>query len=149
MNEEKLKEKIIAILLEYQGKSYTNKTVEQFVELVYQAMHKQRTSAQNRALHKDFDLIAEKMNDAGYDVRKTIKVSIPFTTQIVKDYIWRPFQKKMFSKESTTELERNSGEIQQIHEVVMRELGERLGIEYHDFPYSPEKRKEFEDSILK
>lgn len=138
MPEEKLKEKITAILLEYPD-GFTNKTIERLIWLFYEAQDKKRSSAQNRALHLDCQMIADKLNDAGYEARKTIKVDIPFTTQLVKDFIWRPIQIKMFQKKSTTELLKHSVEIDRIHEVVMRELGEKLGIEYHPFPVKPKE----------
>lgn len=34
----------------------------------------------------------------------------------------------------TRELPKGEGKIEKIHEVVMRELGEKHGIEWHDFP---------------
>ena len=111
-------------------------------------MDKQRTSQQNRALYKNFELIAEKLNDAGYEVKETIKVDIPFTKDLVKKYIWRPIMKKLTGKESTADLEKSSGEIEKIHEVVMRELGEKLGLEYHPFPHSPAKQKEYEERLI-
>lgn len=48
----------------------------------------------------------------------------------------------MYRKESTTELEKNTEEIGEIHKVMMRELGEKFYIEYHDFPHDPEKWEE-------
>lgn len=146
LDEDKLKDKIIAVLLEYPD-GYTNKTIDRLIDVFYESISRKRTSAQNKAIHRDMSIIAEKLNDAKYDVRKTIKVSIPFTTQLVKDYIWRPIQKKMFQKESTTELDKSSGEIEKLHDVIMRELGEKLGIEYHPFPRDEKKAKEYEESI--
>lgn len=103
----------------------------------------QRTSPQNRALHKDCAIIAEKLNDAGWDMRKLLKiVEIPWTTNSVKEWIWKPIQKSMFGKESTTELEKHV-EIDKVHDVVMRELGRACGIEYHPFPHDPKKQEEF------
>lgn len=108
-----------------------------------------RTSLQNRALHKDCDIIAEKLNDAGLDMKKVLKqeIEIPWTTESVKEWIFKPIMKAMYNKESTTELGKYSGEIEKIHDVIMRELDEKFGIEYHSFPHDPEKKKQMEEMM--
>jgi len=143
LDEEKLRDKVAEILLSPQK----NGQLDRIIDAVYEAMDKQRTSAQNRALHKDCDLIAEKLNDAGYTVQSVIKIDIPFTTQWVKEFMWKPIMKKMIGKTSTTELKKSDRSIEEIHEVLMRELGEKLHIEYHEFPFSIEKRIEWEQQM--
>lgn len=110
----------------------------------------QRTASQNNALHKDCDLIAEKLNDAGKDMRIVLKqsVNIPWTVQTVKEYMYKPYLKALYHKDSTKELEK-LGEIEKLHDVIMRELGEKHGIEYHPFPNDPKKQKDYEDSFNK
>jgi len=105
---------------------------------------KLRTLLQNRASHKDWSMIAEKLNDAGLDMRKVLKqeISIPWTTESVKNFIVKPIMKAMYNKNSTTRLEKNTDEIEKLHNVIMRELGEKFGIEYHEFPHDPDKKKE-------
>ena len=105
---------------------------------------KLRTLLQNRASHKDWSMIAEKLNDAGLDMRKVLKqeISIPWTTESVKNFIVKPIMKAMYNKNSTTKLEKNTDEIEKLHNVIMRELGEKFGIEYHEFPHDPDKKKE-------
>lgn len=121
--------------------------LKEFLETV--RPKKLRTDSQNKGIHKDCDLIAEKLNDAGLDMRKVLKseINIPWTTLSVKEYIFKPIMKAMYQKESTTELEKNSNEISKIHDVIMRELGEKHGIEYHDFPHDPNKQKETEEEM--
>jgi len=94
-----------------------------------------RTGQQNKGLHLDCKLIAEKLNDAGKDMKVVLKqeVQIPWSTESVKEYIFRPIMKALFQYESTKELKK-TGEIEKVHDVVMRELGEKYGIEYHEFP---------------
>lgn len=101
---------------------------------------------------KDFEksvailgLIAKCLNESGYSVVATIKTLMEnsaWTTLRVKELIWRPVQKSMYGIESTTELEKLEGQIEKIHEVIMRELGEKYHIEYHEFPHDPKKVKE-------
>ena len=54
-----------------------------------------RTLAQNKALHKYFELLATELNSAGYSVAKTLKASV----------VWTPLN-AVLAKISTTELEK-------------------------------------------
>jgi hypothetical protein len=103
-----------------------------------------RTLSQNSALHLDCKLIAEKLNEAGKDMKIVLKqeVQIPWSTESVKEYIFKPIMKALYQKESTTELQKGGGEIEKIHDVIMRELGEKHGIEFHDFPSDEKKQLE-------
>jgi len=96
---------------------------------------KQRTAQQNKAMHLFFTQLASVLNDAGLDQRKVLKpgVSIPWTKVAVKENLWRPIQEAMYHKRSTTDLEKQE-EITAIHRVLMRELGEKHGVEYLPFP---------------
>ena len=89
---------------------------------------KPRTTAQNKALHKFFELLADSLNDAGWNVQKTLRhdVEIPWNPALVKELIWRPVQEAMTNKHSTTKLDRL--EPSQIYEVLNLHLGEKLGI---------------------
>ena len=146
MNEEKLKEHIIAILIDYEGKGYTTKTIERLINLFYEAQSKKRSPSQNSAIHRDCQLVADKLEAMGLDMKKVIRLDIPPTMQNVKDNIFKPIMKFLYKKTSTTELEKGSGEIDKIHQVMMRELGKEWGVEYHDFPHKkkePEKKLEY------
>lgn len=94
-----------------------------------------RTTKQNNAIHLDCQLLADKLNDMGLDQRTLLKqsVDIPWTMLAVKEKLWKPFMKQLYGKESTTELKIDK-EIETIHETLMRELGEKKGVEYHPFP---------------
>lgn len=96
---------------------------------------KQRTQQQNRALHKWFELLADELNSAGLDQRKVLKpsISIPWAKQSVKEQLWRPIQKALFEKKSTTELLKQE-EIDKIFDVINKHLGERFGLEVPHFP---------------
>ena len=87
-----------------------------------------RTEQQNKALHLLFQMLADELNDAGLDMRKTLKpeIEISWNPTSVKEYLWRPIQKVMTRKESTTDL--NSHEIDMIFGVLNRHLGQRFGI---------------------
>jgi hypothetical protein len=92
-----------------------------------------RTDRQNRALHLYFQFVADTLNEAGLDMRKTLKpeVSIDWTPHTVKEYLWRPVQKVQLGKTSTTEL--NSDEITKVWETINCFLGENHGV-HTQFP---------------
>ena len=107
---------------------------------------KQRTTQQNRALHLYFKLLAQELNDAGLDMRKTLKpeIDIPWTPNTIKEYIWRPVQLAQLRKQSTTEL--TSDEIDKVWETLNRHFGEKFGL-YVEFP-SIEKMLDYEENKL-
>lgn len=91
-------------------------------------MKEARTLQQNRALHKFFGLLAEELNKAGLDMKVVLKpeVDIPWTAQMVKEFLWRPIQKAYIGKQSTTELEKVK-EIDEIYEILNRHLAQKFG----------------------
>ena len=91
-------------------------------------MENPRTNKQNNALHKLFTLLADELNDAGYDMRKTLKpsIDIPWTGKTIKEYMWRPVMQAQLGKESTTEL--TTKEIDLVFETINRHLGEKFGL---------------------
>ena len=95
-----------------------------------------RTLAQNKAIHLMNTWIANELNNAGLDIRKVLKpgINIPWTQTAVKEFLVKPIMKVMYNKDSTTELNKRNKEIENLYNVLMRELGEKLGIEYMKFP---------------
>lgn len=89
---------------------------------------KQRTILQNKSIHLWFTQVAEALNESGYDFRKTIKpnIDVPWSPQMVKDYMWRPILLTMFKKQSTADMK--TDEVTKVWEVLNRHLGEKLGI---------------------
>lgn len=88
-----------------------------------------RTLQQNAALHLWFTQLAEALNEAGYDMRKTIRegIDIPWTAYTIKEYLWRPVQKELLQKISTTELDKIK-DIDSVYDVVNRAIAERTGL---------------------
>lgn len=105
---------------------------------------KQRTGQQNKSIHVDCKLISDALNLAGLEMKLVLRgdTQIWWTPEAVKEYLWRPVQKMKYQKESTTELSKNGGEINEIHEQIMHILGERHHLEYFPFPHDEEKEKE-------
>lgn len=104
-------------------------------------INKKRTLKQNNSLHKYFELVSEALNNQGLDFTKifTNPVAIMITPELVKECMWRPIQKSMFKKLSTTTLEKQQ-EIDKIYDVMNKFLGEKFGV-YVEFP-NKEKLKE-------
>lgn len=87
---------------------------------------RQRTLAQNRALHKMFEILADELNDCGMYINKVIKMEAPWNADRVKELILREVQKTMTGKTSTTKI--TTKEIDEIFEVIHKALAEK-GVE--------------------
>lgn len=87
-----------------------------------------RTLRQNRALHQLFTLIAETLNDAGYDMKRVLKesVDIPWTPDNVKNFLWRPVQEAQLGIHSTADL--TTKDLDAVYETLNRHLGDKLGV---------------------
>lgn len=92
-----------------------------------------RTLRQNDSLHLFFQMLADELNGAGLDMRKTLKpeIEIPWTKENVKTYLWKPVQDIYLKKKSTTEL--TTDQVSEVWEILNRHLGEKFGI-YVPFP---------------
>lgn len=97
------------------------------------SVDKPRTLTQNAALHLYFTHLAAALNASGFDLRRTLKqdVEIPWTPDLVKQWLWKPIQNAMLNKDSTTQL--TTKEIDEVLDVLTRHLGEKLGISV-EFP---------------
>ena len=95
---------------------------------------KQRTQTQNRCLHGFLAELAECLNDAGFDMVAVLNdgVSIPWTPESAKEHLWKPIQKAMLDKESTTDAD--TTDYNKVYEVLTRHLGSKLGIQCPEWP---------------
>ena len=87
-----------------------------------------RTNQQNRALHLWLKKLVLELDNAGLDMKAVIKpeVDIPWTTDLAKEYLWRPLQKAMLGTESTRDLE--TGDISKVYETLNRHLANKFGV---------------------
>jgi len=87
-----------------------------------------RTLTQNAAIHKYFSMLAESLNNAGLDVKKTLRhdFDIPWSESLVKELIWKGVQKAMFDIDSTTKLD--TAQVSQVYEVINRHIGSTHGV---------------------
>lgn len=88
----------------------------------------QRTKRQNRALHKYFSLLADRLNDCGLDMKKVLKptVDIPWTSDSVKTHLWKPIMEAMYEITSTTEM--TTGQVTKVYETINRHMAEKFGL---------------------
>ena len=88
----------------------------------------QRTPLQNKSLHLYCTNLANALNDAGLDMKKTLKpeIEIPWTCQSVKDHLYKPILKSLTSKDSTIDMDTKDPSI--VYEILNRFMGEKHGI---------------------
>jgi len=110
-----------------------------YLEVTVRRKAGQRTLTQNKALHLFLTQLSKVLNDAGYDMRRTLKhdAEIPWTPENAKEFLWRPIQKALTTKTSTTEI--TTVEPTLIHETLCRHLGSKLGIDCPPWPKKKEK----------
>lgn len=87
---------------------------------------KQRTSKQNRSMWKYCELLALKLNAAGFDMRTfpfKSGLEIPWTKNSVMNIFWRPIQEAMYDQQSTTEL--TTAQTQEVYMVMDKTICDR------------------------
>ena len=99
---------------------------------------KPRTEQQNRALHLYFQLLADEFNNAGYTVQLVLskKMDLDWTKDSVKELLWRPAQRAILGKTSTTELNKIE-DIDKVFDHLNRHLGEKFEV-HIPFPDDPD-----------
>jgi hypothetical protein len=109
---------------------------------------KTRTSQQNRAMHKWFGMLAETLNDAGFEQfvvfdeirKKKGGYDVPWNTARVKENLYKPIMEKMTGKDSTTQMD--TKEPSEICDVLGRWLSETFGITPPAWPSQENQRIE-------
>lgn len=84
-----------------------------------------RTSQQNRALHKLFNLLSDQLNELGETYKYVWMdeiIELSFTPELIKESLWRQIQIALFNKQSTTDL--NTSEINQIIDILALKFSE-------------------------
>lgn len=95
------------------------------------------TMTQNKALHKGCEIMAGRLNDAGYDMQTTVRkfkqgIATPWTKESVKEILYKPVLKAMTGKVSTQD--QDTKEPSQIWQVVAHRVSELTGIEQVPWP---------------
>jgi hypothetical protein len=96
--------------------------------------HPPRTQKQNDCIHLWLRQVVETLNDAGFDMKKTLKpgIDIPWTEVAAKEFLWRPVQQALTNEESTTKIETIDPSV--ICDVITRHIGEKHGVVLPPFP---------------
>lgn len=94
------------------------------------------TKPQRGATHVYFRMMSKALNDAGYDMKKTLKeeVEIPWDAdrgERFKESIWKPVCEAMFGVGSSEDLE--PAQVSEVYKVVDRHLSQRTGV-HVEFP---------------
>lgn len=89
---------------------------------------KQRTTKQNKAIHKWSEELATELNNAGLDMREVLKpeVDIPWDKETIKRYIIHPIIKAKYNKESTADL--TTKELTETVDIINRHLINKFSI---------------------
>ena len=100
-----------------------------------EANSKNRTFAQNSALHLWFNLLADELNDGGFPVQLVLKekIDLDWDGRKVKELLWRPAQFAILGKKSTTELKKIE-DIDKVFDHLNRHIGSKFGV-YVPFPH--------------
>lgn len=87
-----------------------------------------RTLRQNNSLWLMFTQLADELNSQGLDQKKVLKeeVAIPWQSDSIREFLWKPVQKAVVGTESTTEL--TTKQIDEVFVVLQRHLHEAVGI---------------------
>jgi len=87
-----------------------------------------RTLTQNKAIHKYFSMLAESLNNAGLDVKKTMRqdMDIPWTESLIKELIWKAVQKALYDIDSTAKLD--TSQVSEVYEVINRHISSTFGV---------------------
>ncbi|HEY4832763.1 MAG TPA: hypothetical protein VIH61_09430 [Waddliaceae bacterium] len=88
-----------------------------------------RTNTQSRALHLWLEQVAQELNASGQTVQLVLKqtVDINWTGILFKELVWRPIQKALLKKDSTTKLEKVM-DIDIVYDHINLYLGEKFHI---------------------
>lgn len=106
---------------------YYKKLVEQKAKFELKKFNESRSSKQNRALHLYFSFICNELNELGMEFKyhglNNNELRSRYTSNIVKNHIWRPIQTAMFNVESTKAID--TKQINEIIDVITKYFSDR------------------------
>ena len=112
---------------EIQSAAFKTGLSKSIVQSLTDNLPHKRSSQQNKSLHVLFQNISFELNRIGmeftYNGIKGMEIQTTYTPEIVKEFIWRPLQKAMLDKESTTKL--TTSDINAIFEILGRYFAEK------------------------
>ena len=88
-----------------------------------------RTAAQNNALHLYFKLLADDLNEAGFD-QLTFPwkegAKLDWTAESVKEHLWKPIQNAMLKESQTSKMKKE--DVDKVYQTLARALAEKTGV---------------------
>jgi len=116
-----LKAKIVKGEIQFKDKKWVAEQLNRLEgkNITFEIVKEKHTDQQRKALHLYFELLAVALNDGGFDMQKVLKVDVPWTKDLIKELIWRPVQKAILKKDSTTKLNK-TGDIDRIFDIINR-----------------------------
>ena len=90
-----------------------------------------RTLQQNKSIHKWCELIATTLNKQDMFIQDVIKINTKWDMLKVKEMLFKPVVKSLYTKDSTTKL--NKDEFELVIDTLTRYMGQK-GITLPEFP---------------
>jgi len=101
------------------------------MEVIIRKRKLTRSGKMNRCLHLYCTMLAEALNDAGFDFKRFLEISqykidVPWTPELVKEQLWRPVQIARTGYESTTEA--TNFQYQDVYQIIDARVAELTGV---------------------
>lgn len=114
------------------------------VDIEFGIDERPKTDKQRSALHVWCEQLAETLNDAGLDIRKTLRqdVDVPWSKTSIKEHIWKPVLEALTDKKSTEDM--TTVEPTEVYNVISRHLQQTFGVSVPPWPSrfrEPERRR--------
>ena len=109
-------------------------TLKEFGNGIYEVNIKNmdtRTLAQNRSYHLWASMIASTLNSTGMTVPKIIKLDTVWSSERIKELIFKPTIKALYNKKSSTQLKKN--EFDGLIDTIIQAFASK-GISIPEFP---------------
>lgn len=104
-------------------------------------IHPKRTNQQSKAIHKYLTMVADELINQGQTMQNVVKkirrAEITPTTVSIKEIVWKPLQKALLGKDSTTEL--TTAEVTKVYKVMSMWLAKEFNI---SLPFPSEEETE-------
>ncbi len=97
-------------------------------DVLFKLVQPTRTNQQNKGIHAFCNEVAKQMEARGLDMKTVLKEGVPIspTKELIKEYMWKPIQKALTGKESTTAI--NKKQVNEVYEYLSKLLAEKYDI---------------------
>jgi len=97
-------------------------------DIFFNVVQPTRTNQQNKGIHAYCGEVARQMEARGLDMKTVLKEGVPIapTKELIKEYMWKPIQKALTGKESTTAI--NKKQVNEVYEYLSKLLAEKYDI---------------------